>query len=101
MAHLRWPFAALILILYAWPGVRYARFTPAWQAPDEPAPYTYIRQVATGGSLPVLRPGCYDEAYLRELTSRRFPPELSVEPLCYEAHQPPLYYLLAAPLFRL
>lgn len=101
MAHLRWPFAALILILYAGTGLLYARFTPAWQAPDEPAHYNYIRQVATGGSLPVLRPGCYDEAYLRELTSRRFPPELSVEPLCYEAHQPPLYYLLAAPLFQL
>jgi hypothetical protein len=33
------------------------------------------------------------------LTSQGFPPELSIDPLKYESWQPPLYYLLAAPLY--
>jgi hypothetical protein len=44
--------------------------------------------------------GDYDESYIRLLTSRRFPPELSIAPLRYEAHQPPAYYLLGALVFR-
>ena len=30
-----------------------------------------------------------------------FPPELSIDPIRYEFHQPPLYYALAAPIYGL
>ncbi|MCS6844701.1 MAG: glycosyltransferase family 39 protein [Caldilineales bacterium] len=94
----RW--LALVLMLYLALAVLYAVRVPAWQAPDEPAHYNYIAEVATTGRLPVLRMGDYDGAYIQRLTTERFPPELSVAPLRYEAHQPPLYYLLAALVYR-
>src|SRR5262245_37947777 len=93
-------FVALLL-LYGAAGVLYATLTPPWQAPDEPAHYNYIRYLATHEGFPELVASCYNQPYLNELTSRRFPPDLSVEEICYEFHQPPLYYLLAAPVFRL
>jgi 4-amino-4-deoxy-L-arabinose transferase-like glycosyltransferase len=79
----------------------YATLTPVWQAPDEPAHYNYVRTLAETGRLPVLIEGCYNQAYLSEIVSLRFPPHLSTIPLCYEYHQPPLFYLLAVPVFRL
>jgi 4-amino-4-deoxy-L-arabinose transferase-like glycosyltransferase len=85
--------------IYLFLGTLYATQTPRWQAPDEPAHYNYIRYLAEQGRFPELTAGCYDQAYLQELTSRRFPSELPIDPLCYEFHQPPLYYLLAVPLF--
>ncbi len=94
----RWP-AVVILIVYFIVGTLYASATPVWQAPDEPAHYNYVRSLATGAGFPKLEPGDYDQAYLSELTSRGFPPELSIAPLEYEDHQPPLYYLLAAPVY--
>ncbi|MBN1246334.1 MAG: hypothetical protein JXC32_01690, partial [Anaerolineae bacterium] len=93
-----WP-AISILLIYLVVGSLYAAATPVWQAPDEPAHYNYIRSLATGNGLPVMEPGDYDQAYLSELTSRGFPPDLSVVPLEYEDHQPPLYYLLATPVY--
>jgi 4-amino-4-deoxy-L-arabinose transferase-like glycosyltransferase len=99
MSTLRLPLLILILVLYLGSGLLYAQVTPAWQAPDEPAHYNYISHLVTYRILPILWADCYDEAYLRELTSRRFPPELPVDTLCYEFHQPPLYYLLSTPLF--
>ena len=88
-----------ILGLYVAIGVQYAALTPAWQVPDEPAHYNYIRHIATTSTLPVLQAGDYDQAYLSELTSTGFPPDRSVDSLRYEGHQPPLYYLLAAPVY--
>ncbi len=90
-----------ILIAYFVLGSLFAAFTPAWQAPDEPAHYNYIRFVATTGGFPVLQMGDYPHGYLEEVKSRRFPAELSVEPIRYEFHQPPLYYGLLAPIYRL
>lgn len=83
----------LLAALYAW-------LTPAWQNPDEPAHYNYIRQLAENGSLPVLQPGDYDQQYLADIVARNFPPQLSIDALRYEGHQPPLYYLLLAPVYR-
>ncbi len=99
--HARRLLLALILLVYLLLATLYAVNVPAWQAPDEPAHFNYIHELATSGQIPVLRMGDYDEAYIRELTSRRFPPELSIAPLRYEAHQPPAYYLLGAAVFRL
>jgi len=88
-----------IVAAYVTIGVLYATLTPTWQVPDEPAHYNYVRALAEGRGFPVIEPGDYDQAYLGRLTSEQFPPELSIEPLEYEDHQPPLYYLLATPVY--
>jgi len=90
-----------IVVIYATIGVLYAALTPTWQVPDEPAHYNYVRALAEGRGFPVMEIGDYDQAYLGRLTSERFPPELSIESLEYEDHQPPLYYLLATPVYLL
>lgn len=91
----------LILFIYAVTATLYVVYTPPWQAPDEPAHYNYIRALAEERSLPVIEEGDYDQEYLGRLTSQKFPPQLSVAPLRYEDHQPPLYYLLAVPVYLL
>ncbi len=101
----RWPQRmsrlALYVVLAAYLslGTLYAVKTPAWQVPDEPAHYNYIRAIAEQGALPVLQMGDYDQAYLDKLKSERFPPDLPIDGIRYEGWQPPLYYLLAAPVF--
>ena len=91
----------LIIAFYLALGVGYALLTPAWQAPDEPAHFNNIAHIATTGRLPRLQPGDYDQAYLEKLKAERFPPELSIAPVRYEGHQPPLYYLLMTPVLWL
>ncbi|MGD2144177.1 MAG: glycosyltransferase family 39 protein [Anaerolineae bacterium] len=96
--------AVLLTILisaYITIAALYAALTPRWQVPDEPAHYNYIRSLADGEGLPILESGDYDQRYLERLTSEGFPPELSIARLEYEDHQPPLYYLLATPIFLL
>ena len=88
-----------ILIVYAALGTLFAIKTPPWQNPDEPAHYNYIAHIATEGRLPVLGMGDYDAAYLERLKAEKFPRDLSIEPVRYESHQPPLYYLLAVPFY--
>jgi 4-amino-4-deoxy-L-arabinose transferase-like glycosyltransferase len=90
---------ALIVVLYLLLAAAYALSVPAWQAPDEPAHYNYIHELATTGQLPLLRMGDYDQAYLDQLKAAGFPRQLSIASIRYEAHQPPLYYLLASPVF--
>lgn len=90
---------AVIIGLYLILGVVYAVFTPAWQIPDEPAHYNYIADIAHSGRLPVLEPGDYPYEYLEEIKAARFPPSMPIDRIDYESHQPPLYYLLATPLF--
>jgi 4-amino-4-deoxy-L-arabinose transferase-like glycosyltransferase len=90
----------LIVAGYLIAGALYARFTPAWQAPDEPAHYNYVRYLVEEGRLPVLQMGDYPHLYLEEIKAKRFPPEMSIDPLRYEFHQPPLYYLLASVVYR-
>jgi 4-amino-4-deoxy-L-arabinose transferase-like glycosyltransferase len=90
----------VLLLVYMVVGSLYAVKTPAWQAPDEPAHYNYIRQLAAG-QLPVIEPGDYDQAYQSEVISSKFDARYSVESFQYEDYQPPLYYLLQTPVFRL
>ncbi|MEP7356711.1 MAG: glycosyltransferase family 39 protein, partial [Anaerolineales bacterium] len=80
-------------------GALYAARTPAWQVPDEPAHYNYIRLVAEQRVLPVLQLGDYDFDYLERLKAERFPAAEPIDSIRYEGWQPPLYYLLAAPVF--
>lgn len=95
----RWPVLGLVVAGYLTLGLLYATRTPAWQVPDEPAHYNVVRQIVETGRLPRLEPGDYDQAYLGRLTAERFPPELSVATVQYQDYQPPLYYLLAAPVY--
>ncbi len=99
----RLPILAQVLIvgLYVAVAVQYARLTPLWQAPDEPAHYNYVRYVAEHGELPVLQPGDYPHDYLEKLKANRFPPHMSIDSVRYESWQPPLYYAMAAAVYRL
>jgi 4-amino-4-deoxy-L-arabinose transferase-like glycosyltransferase len=92
---------SLILISYLVLAMLYALNTPKWQAPDEPAHYNYIEFIAMEGALPVLEVGDYPHEYLEEIKTARFPPRMSIAPIRYEFHQPPLYYVLGAILYRL
>ncbi|RMG94351.1 MAG: DUF2142 domain-containing protein [Chloroflexi bacterium] len=91
----------LIIIAYLVTGGLYATLTPAWEAPDEPAHYNYVRQLANG-RLPVIEPGDYDQAYIVQVVfESHFAPEYDISRLTYEDWQPPLYYLLQWPVYRL
>lgn len=94
-------WAGLILVVYLALGSLYVLRTPAWQAPDEPAHYNYIAHIAQTGTLPVLAMGDYNQELLDFLLYTRFAPKVPTLGLRYESYQPPLYYLLAAPIFRL
>lgn len=95
----RWPLL-LIFTFFLLVGGLYAVEVPNWQAPDEPAHYNYVRQLADG-RLPIMAQGDYDQAYLDEIRGARFAPQYSVEDIEYEDWQPPLYYLLLTPVFLL
>lgn len=87
---------AAALCAYLVAALCYVFVTPLWQAPDEPAHCNYVRYLATTWRLPVLHEGDYPSDYLEQLKASGFPPDLSIEPIRYESHQPPLYYAVAA-----
>lgn len=92
-----------ILIAYLVVGSLFATRTPDWQAPDEPAHYNYVAQVANGGCCPRIETGDWQSEYQIELTTLRFAPDAldRLDTIQYEDHQPPLYYLLASVIFKL
>jgi len=94
---------ALILLGYFCAGALYALYTPPWQAPDEPAHFNSIRQVAEDGCCPRIEAGDWNREYLSLLTSTRFAPEHldQLDAIQYEDHQPPLYYLMASLVYKL
>lgn len=94
-------FGVLLTAAYLVVGTLFAALTPDWQSPDEPAHYNYIRQVAENGGFPVIETGDWQQDYQNQLTSARFHPDLldRLDTIQYEDHQPPLYYLIAAPIF--
>lgn len=93
----------LLLVAYLITASLYALRTPAWQAPDEPAHYNYVAQLATVGCCPIIEVGDWDKPYLDRLTASNFDPDLldELDTLQYEDHQPPLYYLLLSVVYRL
>ena len=101
--YIRRPRLLLLLIVAAYllAGSLFAIKTPAWQNPDEPAHYNNIATIARGEGLPALHRGDYDQEYQAQLVASGFPTWLSIGPLRYEAYQPPLYYLAAAPVYWL
>jgi 4-amino-4-deoxy-L-arabinose transferase-like glycosyltransferase len=90
----------LILLVYLILGGLYASYTPDWQAPDEPAHYNYVKQLANG-RFPIMQQGDYNEATKNEIVSAKFAPQYSIDSFTYEDWQPPLYYLLLTPVFWL
>ena len=92
-------FLYLILIIFAVLGSLYAIYTPKWQAPDEPAHFNYIRNIAETGALPILQSGDYNQDYLEQIKAAKFPPSMSIDAIRYESYQPPLYYLAATPVY--
>ena len=79
----------------------YAVRTPIWQNPDEPAHVNYVRWLAETRTLPELRPGDWDSALLSRLQNGTLLPTDSIDAIRYESWQPPLYYLLATPVWVL
>ena len=99
-SYTRWLLPAIVLV-YLILATLYAAYTPDWQAPDEPAHYNYVKYLGDQYRFPLLKPGDFPAAYLEEIKTARFPPEMSIAPIRYEFHQPPLYYVLAVPVYRL
>lgn len=93
----------LILVSYALVGGLFAIQVPAWQAPDEPAHYNLVAQLVTDGAYPVIEQGDWDSAYLETIKSNQFAPAMlgQLATVQYEDHQPPLYYVLQAPVYLL
>ena len=94
---------AAILFGYLLAGGLFAIYTPAWQAPDEPAHYNYAAQAAERGCCPKIEAGDWQRGYQEQLTASRFAPDqlARLDTIQYEDHQPPLYYLLASAVYRL
>ncbi|MCL4534399.1 MAG: glycosyltransferase family 39 protein [Bacteroidetes bacterium] len=95
------PRLGLGLLVGAYLGLAalYAVNVPPWNSPDEPAHYNYTRQLAEQRTFPVLAAGDYDFALLERLKAARFPLSEPVDAIRYEGHQPPLFYILATPVY--
>jgi 4-amino-4-deoxy-L-arabinose transferase-like glycosyltransferase len=98
---LGWLGLGLALVAYGVLAAGYATLTPIWQNPDEPAHYNYVAFVAETGGLPELKQGDWDSALLERLKNGTLEPGNSIAAIRYESWQPPLFYLLAAPIYRL
>ena len=86
-------------------GVTVARFH-VWAPVDERAHYDYVQTVAEQQRLPLLTDLVSPE--VQAITDRTWPRPSPVDPATrglagrsYEAFQPPLYYVVAAPAFLL
>ena len=90
---------SVILVTYVLLATLYAIYTPKWQAPDEPAHFNYIRNIAETGALPILQSGDYNQDYLEQIKAAKFPPTMTIDAIRYESYQPPLYYLAATPVY--
>lgn len=88
-----------IVVVYLLLGVAYALKVPKWNAPDEPAHYNYVRHLAEGRGLPILRLEDWNLEYQSRLISAQFPDDLPVDTIRYESWQPPLYYVVSTPVY--
>jgi hypothetical protein len=92
-----WPLL-LILLAYLAVAGQYALLTPPWQAPDEPAHYNVIRQLAAG-EIPVMAPATTTRRTSTKSAAPNSPRNTALTQIEYEDWQPPLYYLLLTPVF--
>jgi hypothetical protein len=103
VAHRVWlPVAILV---HAALAIGYLVTVPAFNWPDEPAHLNYVLELADGRGLPVMTPDAWAPEPLEQLKRDHFdgvgPRDPRIVAITYEAHQPPLYYLVAALLFHL
>ncbi len=79
-----------VLALYLSLTVLYSLSVPLWEAPDEPSHYLCVRRFSEGDSFhPPLYPGPFrDDWSAKHLFS------------FYQRSQPPLYYILTAPVMK-
>lgn len=103
LLYIRFPrrWLGVILLAYLLLATNYALLTPPWQAPDEPAHYNNIAEIFLTRALPVLDRDDYNQQVQAAIISAGFPPDASLAQFQYESYQPPLYYLLATPIFGL
>src|SRR4030042_1864635 len=73
-------FVVLIVAAYLVIGTLYAVKTPAWQVPDEPAHYNYVRYIVEHRALPVLRSGDFDQKYNEQFATPENTSLLSITP---------------------
>jgi hypothetical protein len=103
---MRRPLAVLqVMAVVVLGAATVARFH-VWADVDERPHYDYVQTVAEDGRLPLLTDLVHPE--VQAITDRTWPAPSPVDPASrglagrsYEAFQPPLYYLLAAPAFLL
>jgi len=95
-------YVLLVIVVHTALAVGYAVATPLWLNSDEPAHYNYVREIADGGALPLLRgPEDFDQTSLGQMVRSNFQGSPDVSHLRYESFQPPLYYLIGAALLEL
>lgn len=101
------PFLVILAGYFIVAGL-FAIRVPDWQAPDEPAHYNVVRQITERGCCPLIEQGDWDQALLDQLKATNFSvfrygdirlPD-AVRSIEYEDHQPPLYYMLLAPVYN-
>jgi len=102
----------LILGLALIRGMVYASTLPPWGLNDEQQHFHYIQSIVETGSIPVVgRDYISNEIALSSYQTRRrevfhwppypsfYPQDWGLEGHSYEGYQPPLYYLLLAPIY--
>lgn len=102
----------LLLLLSFFHGALYAAFLPPWGLIDEAQHLHYIQYIAEEKELPVAgETYLSDEIIASHFATRRWetfhwtppsspdPQAMGLEGHSYEAYQPPLYYLLMAPIY--
>jgi 4-amino-4-deoxy-L-arabinose transferase-like glycosyltransferase len=103
----RWPttlqvgLLACMVAVYLALAIGWNLATPPFDNPDEPAQWNYVRFVADTARLPVLRVGDDPQQLVDRLKTARFPAGQSIDTIRYESHQPPLYYVGAAVVYKL
>jgi hypothetical protein len=93
------------ILVHAVLAIGYLSTVPALNWPDEPAHLNYVLGLADGHGLPVMTPDGWAPVELEQLKRDHFdgvgPRDPRIAGISYEAHQPPLYYLVSALLFHL
>jgi hypothetical protein len=92
-----WPLAA-VLALYLTLGGLFAVLTPAWQTPDEPAHYNYVRQLVVERRIPVIESQDWTAGLVPISPTAT---DVPTAQMTYEDHQPPLFYLISVPVFMI
>lgn len=96
---------SIILGLHAALALTFLWVVPPFNWPDEPAHFNYIRALSDGEGLAAMEESAWSPIQLEELKTRHFagvgPQSEVISSFRYEAHQPPLFYALAAAVYRL